>query len=259
MERSESGSLLPRLLGILFWIVFWQGICILHPMPLFLPSPAAVAGRLSELYAEPDFWLSLAGSSGKILCGLFLGFIAGTAAGGISVRSRTAQWLLEPLAAGIRSIPVVSLIILLLISFSSRNLSIAIVFLIVFPVFYDAFRAGVNSQDRKLLEMADHYGVSGWKRFRYLTLPAAAPFLCSAGETAAGLSWKAGAAAEVIGMPARSIGAHLQQAKLYLDTPALFAWTIMLVLLSMLTAFLQRQGWRLLLRSLGIRQEGGAE
>lgn len=51
------------------------------------------------------------------------------------------------------------------------------------------------------------------------------------------MSWKAGAAAEVIGIPRGSIGERLQQAKVYLDTPDLFAWTLVIVAASL---FLRR-------------------
>ena len=47
------------------------------------------------------------------------------------------------------------------------------------------------------------------------------------------LCWKSGIAAEVIGMPEGSIGEQLQQAKVYLDTPDLFAWTLVIVLVSL--------------------------
>ena len=50
---------------------------------------------------------------------------------------------------------------------------------------------------------------------------------------ALGMSWKAGVAAEVIGIPTGSIGEQLQQAKIYLNTPDLFAWTLVIVLVSL--------------------------
>lgn len=49
---------------------------------------------------------------------------------------------------------------------------------------------------------------------------------------AIGLCWKSGVAAEVIGMPSGSIGEKLYQAKVYLETPDLFCWTLTIVLLS---------------------------
>ena len=40
-------------------------------------------------------------------------------------------------------------------------------------------------------------------------------------------------AAEVIGLPKGSIGERLYQAKIYLDTPDLFAWTAVIILVSL--------------------------
>ena len=49
-----------------------------------------------------------------------------------------------------------------------------------------------------------------------------------------GLCWKAGVAAEVIGIPGGSIGEKLYHAKIYLNTPDLFAWTIVIIGISVL-------------------------
>ena len=72
------------------------------------------------------------------------------------------------------------------------------------------------------------------RRVRYIYIPQALPFFKSGCTAALGLCWKAGIAAEVIGMPVGSIGERLQQAKVYLDTPDLFAWTLVIVLISLL-------------------------
>ena len=40
------------------------------------------------------------------------------------------------------------------------------------------------------------------------------------------MAFKSGIAAEVIGVPDFSIGANLYEAKIYLDTASLFAWTL---------------------------------
>ena len=53
--------------------------------------------------------------------------------------------------------------------------------------------------------------------------PPVLPYFRSAASLALGLCWKAGAAAEVIGLPAGTIGERLYTAKIYLQTPDLFA------------------------------------
>ena len=55
------------------------------------------------------------------------------------------------------------------------------------------------------------------------------PWLRSACSLGMGLCWKSGAAAEVIGLPAGTVGEGLYHAKIYLETPELFAWTVSIV------------------------------
>ena len=93
---------------------------------------------------------------------------------------------------------------------------------------------GIRERDRELLEMARVFHVRPWRKLLMIDIPEVYPYFHSACRTALGLSWKSGIAAEVIGMPKGSIGEHLQQAKVYLDTPALFAWTVVIVLISLL-------------------------
>jgi len=46
------------------------------------------------------------------------------------------------------------------------------------------------------------------------------------------LAWKAGVAAELIGYPAGSMGEQLYYSKFFLETDTLFAWTVVIIILS---------------------------
>ena len=133
----------------------------------------------------------------------------------------------------VKTIPVASFIILVLILFSSRSLAALISFLMVLPIIYTNVLAGIEAADRQLLEMAEVFLIPVGRRIRYIYLPQVIPFFRSGCMVALGLCWKSGIAAEVIGTPSGSIGEHLQQAKIYLDMPDLFAWTLVIVLVSL--------------------------
>ncbi len=136
--------------------------------------------------------------------------------------------------SAIKAIPVASFIILVLIWVPSRNLSIVISFLMVLPVVYTNVLNGIASTDRKLLEMAQVFRVPLSRRIRYIYLSQLLPFLRTGFSLSLGLCWKAGIAAEVIGIPKGSIGEKLYEAKVYLQTADLFAWTLVIVLISVL-------------------------
>ena len=222
-----------RAWAVLVWLALWQLGAMAIDQQIILVSPLRVLSRLWELIPTPDFWGSLAYSLVRITAGFLLGVAAGTVLAALSARFRRVEELLAPALLAIKSIPVASFIILALILFSSRNLAVLISFLIVLPVLYTNILGGIWAADAQLLEMARVFRIPAARRIRYVYLPQVLPYFRSACGSALGLCWKSGIAAEVIGMPDGSIGEQLQQAKIYLNTPDLFAWTLVIVLVSL--------------------------
>ena len=82
--------------------------------------------------------------------------------------------------------------------------------------------------------MARVFRVPLWRRIRGIYLPAVMPYFRTAVSLGLGLCWKAGVAAEVIGLPTGSVGEQLYNAKVYFMTGDLFAWTVVIVVVSVL-------------------------
>ena len=223
-----------RFWAVALWLLVWQAASMAVGREILLVSPWRVLMRLAELAVTGAFWQSVLNTLGRIS----LGFLLAAAAGGVfavlSSRFERIRELLAPLMLTIRTVPVASFIILALIWFSSKNLAILISFLMALPILYTNVLSGLDARDDKLREMTQVFRVPAGRRLRCVELPQALPYLLAACRLGVGLSWKAGTAAEVIGVPRGSIGEKLQQAKVYLDTPDLFAWTLVIVLLSLL-------------------------
>lgn len=229
MKRSEP----IRAWAVVFWLAVWQlGAMALH-QSILLVSPVQVLMRLAQLAVTAAFWQAIAYSLCRIVLGFLAGIVLGTVLAALASRFRRVEELLAPAMLAVRSIPVASFIILALILFSSRNLAVLIAFLMVLPILYSSVLEGIRTADPQLLEMAQLFRIPPGRSIRYVYLPQVLPYFRSACGSALGLCWKAGIAAEVIGMPRGSIGERLQQAKVYLDTPDLFAWTLVIVLVSL--------------------------
>ena len=145
------------------------------------------------------------------------------------------QWLrglMAPLVAAVKTVPVASFIILALVWLNSRSLSLFISALMVFPPVYLNVLEGICRTDRRLLEMARVFRVPLGRRLRGIYLPQVMPYFRTAVSLGLGLCWKAGAAAEIIGLPAGSMGERLYTAKVYFQTADLFAWTVTIVAVS---------------------------
>lgn len=234
-DRPDEKGVRPwlrRLAVAAFWLAAWQLASMAVGSRIVLVGPAEVARRLAELVLEADFWVSMGLSLGRVATGFGLAVVTGVALAAWASRSRVVEGLLAPLVGAVKAAPVASFVVLLLMWVSSRRLSVAVSFLMAFPILYTNVLAGVRQTDPALLEMADVFGVSSWARVRTVYAAQVAPYLRAGLSLAMGLSWKSGIAAEVIGLPAPSVGIHLYDAKVYLDTPDLLAWTVVIVALS---------------------------
>ena len=220
--------------AVLFWLLAWQaGSMALHS-DILLVSPLRVITTLFELVQTARFWSSLLGSMVRILGGFLLAAALGTLLAALAARFRHVEELLAPLVLAMKTVPVASFIILALIWMRTSALPLFISFLMVFPILYTNVLAGIHSADRELLEMARVFRVPWLRQARCILLPAAEPFLLAGSAAALGMSWKAGVAAEVIGVVGGSIGEKLYEAKIYLQTGDLLAWTAVIVALSAL-------------------------
>ena len=233
-DKNTRLSLALRLGAVAVWLLLWQLASMAVGLPLLLPSPLAVLLRLGQLCTGADFWLTVASSLLRILLGFLLGVLFGTALAGLCWRFRLIDVLARPLLGVLKSTPVASFIILALVWVKTTWLATVISFIMVLPLIYANVREGIDSADRQLLEMAQVFRLSRRKTFRYCYLPAILPFFLSAVSSALGFAWKSGIAAEVLGRPARAIGSQIYDSKIYLETPDLFAWTLVVILLSVL-------------------------
>ena len=233
-KRRKLPSKISGILAAAFWIVLWQIAAMALNQKILLVSPLMVVQKLFELLPTGEFWSAVCFSFLRITLGFLLAALCGTVLAALAARFSVVRALAAPVIRGIKSIPVASFLILVLLWVPSRNLSVVISFLMVLPIVYSNVLTGAESMDRKLTEMAEVFQVSLPRRLRYLYLPQILPFFRSACASGLGLCWKAGIAAEVIGLPDGSIGERLYEAKIYLETPDLFAWTVVIVLISLL-------------------------
>ena len=237
-----------RVLAVAFWIAVWQGVSLAVGSEILVASPARTFGALLSLLREGAFYRAVLGSLMRICAGFALALALGIALGALSFVVGWVRALLHPVVSVVKATPVASFVILALIWISSKNLSIFISFLMVFPIMYENMLAGLESTDAKLLEMGQVFHLSRMARIRAIYLPAAYPFLLSAARLSLGMCWKSGIAAEVIGQPRQSIGAELNQAKLFFNTPDLFAWTVTIIVVSVVFERLVLCGIRALMR-----------
>lgn len=236
-SAGRGGRMARRLLAKLgvfaFWMLAWQLAYQLIHQEILLASPGRVLARLWELAGRPAFWRTVAFSFLRIMSGFGLALAAGILLAAATSASRVLDALARPLLRIVKATPVASFVILALVWLKSSRLAVFISFLMVLPIVWGNLVQGIKKTDPRLLEMGRLFRFGPVKTLVHIYLPSVFPYLIAAGTTGLGLAWKAGIAAEVLGTPKNSIGKYLYESKIYLEIPDLFAWTAVVILLSM--------------------------
>ena len=232
MHNNKALSVLKGVAVALFWLAVWWALALAVNKELLLPDPLEVGKRFCALVVEAEFWRITISSLLRVLAGFALGMLAGLALAILMHKSKILFALLAPFIKAVRATPVASFIILALVWIASPRLPIFISFLMVLPIAWANASSGIENTDKQLLEMASLFKVKTWRIWADIYWPSLRPYLLAAATTGLGLAWKSGITAEVIASPKFAIGSELQSAKVYLETPDIFVWTIVVVFLS---------------------------
>lgn len=256
-STSSPKPLWRKLIPPAFWLGVWQFGAFAIDLALsgkgnelLLPYPATVLSALLSMAGSGVFWLTALSSLARVLAGMAAGTALAFLLAVVTCLSPLADELLSPAIRVIRATPVASFILLVLLWVQRDWVPVVIAALMVLPVVWANVSRGIREVDPQLLELARAYRFSRGKTLRLIYLPSLRPYVLSAVTTAMGLAWKSGVAAEVLCLPRISIGTQIFYTKYYLDISQLFAWTVVVVGMSLvmerlLTAALnrRRKGW----------------
>lgn len=216
------------------WLGIWQIAAARVGVEFILPSPAATARKLWELLKDKTFYIATLGSMLRVIGGVAAGAAAGAVLAVLGYFFTSAEILFSPILKAIRATPVASFILIVVLWIPSSAVPVFISFLMVLPIVYGNVLAGLRAADPQLKEAAVMYGFPASKRLSMLYIPTALPYFGAACMTSLGLAWKAGIAAEVLCVTRNSIGNYLYTSKLYMESAELFAWTLTVIILSIL-------------------------
>ncbi len=226
---------LKKVLILLAWIILWQIAAVVVDNPVYFASVPDTISQLFAMALDTQFWISVLGSLGRILSGLLAASLLGYVCGALSYISESVRCFLEPPVSFLKSVPVAAITVILLIWWGPPYLVLCICMMVVFPNIYMNMLAGLNSADKRLLEMADVFGMRPKEKLLWIFRPAYLEYLHPAISVSVGMGFKSAVAAEVIGLPELSIGEQLYRDKIYLNTPGVFAWVIVILALGALT------------------------
>ena len=231
-QHETCKQFFVRVLVLLSWLFVWQLASVLVNNTILLAGPLDTALRLVEFAGDASFWASIVCSACRIVAGFVLASALALACALLSWRFSVVRAWVTPAVSFVKSVPVVCIIVLLLVWAGSSWVPLIAAAMMVFPSLYFNCLEGLQQSEPHMIELMRVFHVGHHTRVRVYYWSHLQPFITSAAKVAIGVSWKAGIAAEVIGIPTGSVGAGIYLAKLGLDTAGLFAWTLTIVALS---------------------------
>lgn len=234
MNSTALWSKFRFLPAAIFWVAVWQIAAGFVDLPLLLPGPLQVLKALSVLAQEGSFWTMVALSVLRVLVGFLLGACLGFLLAVMTYFVPLLDVLLTPMIRVIRAAPVTSFILLCMLWIKSSLVPAFIASLMALPIVWENITQGFRNTDVKLLEMAKVFRMGRIRTFFLIYIPSAAGYFRAACITSMGMAFKSGVAAEVLCQPKLAVGTQLYYAKIYLETENLFAWTAVVVALSIL-------------------------
>ena len=225
MQRKMSWW--QRILVAAFWLGLWAVLAGTVNQMLLLPSPLQVFLRITELAVSAQFWKTIGVTILRIMTGIFCAIVFGILLAGLSTRFALLDYLFSPLLTVIQSTPVASFILLVLIWIGRNWVPAVISGMMVLPIIWKNLCTGLAEINPQYLQLAKVYRFSKATQLRRIVIPSVMPYFLSAMQIS-------GVAAEVLTVPAFAIGKMIFESKLYMETTDLFAWTIVVILLSLL-------------------------
>lgn len=225
-------KIIAWVLSILFIVVLWELIAYKIDFPAFFPSLKDLFKEIADLFSSKEFYTALGSTVFRGLIGLLASFILAFLFATLAAFSVFWKTFFQPLIVILRSIPVISFVLLALIWFSPEQLPVFIALLTVFPISYQNILTALTQTDHKLVEMATVFGKTSLQRFFGIYLPSAKNMILDGVATAMGFAWRAIIIGEALAQPQYGIGTAMKTAQAYIQVPRVLAWTLAAILVS---------------------------
>ncbi|MBN1183016.1 MAG: ABC transporter permease subunit [Bacteroidales bacterium] len=234
MKHFISKNRIILFLSVLFILIFWHLLSVLIPSGIGLPSPYITLKELIQTLCLKSTYISLVITILRGLLGFTIAFILAFLVGILSGLSPGFHVFLKPIILSIRSVPVISFLLLLLIWFKPGNVPVIIGILTMFPILSVNIIDGMKNVEKEYIQMCNVFCIPKARRIRDVYLPSILPFVFTGISNAMGFGWRAIIIGEVISQPEFGIGSTMQMAQLYLQIPKLIVWTILAIIISII-------------------------
>ena len=232
MRQSKRLRVLFTLLSFAIIVAIWWILAETRfRLTGIIPTPPETVRIIWEEMQTDSFFRAVFSTMERAFISFFISFVTASVLAVLAHYKKFIDHLLDPFIVLCRAMPTMALVLILLITVGSRMLPIVVAFLIVFPLCYENMRAAIAETDTKLIMMARVFKVPRIQQITGIYIPAMLPLVFSSIVAGFGLNIKVVISAEVMGLPAMSIGHLILFAQQGFNFGVSFAWLVVAVIL----------------------------
>ena len=226
------------LASCLFFLIVWQVLAVIINNDIYLPNIQQVITEMIKIISKNDFNLIFISSAYRsVLCYIFA-IILAIILGVLTFMYPFFKFLLAPINSFAKTIPTMVLVVLVLVWFNKDKAPFIVGFAITFPILYEGIVGSLNSIDKKIIDMMDIYEISLIEKIKKIYVPIIKFHLASIFVSTFSLAFKVVIAGEVHGQPRYGIGSAIQLEKVNFNTSGIFAWIVLIAILSLAFEFI---------------------
>lgn len=232
MREYTWKSKKDKIYSIIIFLAIWQGLALLINNEIYLPKVMVVLRESLNVIKDSLFFVTVGATLYRTLISFILAITLATLLGLLSVIFPKTKIILEPFNAIGKTIPTLVLVVLALIWFNKDVAPYIVGFAIAFPIIYEGVINSVLGIDKEIIEMAKIYEISERVKVKKIYIPTIKNYLIGILVSTFSLVFKVVVAGEVHGQPKFGIGSAVQLEKINFNTPGIFAWILIIALLS---------------------------
>ena len=224
-------KILKPIFSIIFVLSIWEVSALIINDEFFMPDVLKTAESLVNILVSGTLLKVIFTAFYRVGSGLILGILFGILLAALCHKFDLLNTIVSPIISIMKATPVACIIVLLWIRMNYTEIAVFVVVLMILPIVWQNVYDGFKSIDESLIEVTSVFELTRLQRFRILIIPSILSYLLPAIITSVGLAWKAEVAAEI--MTNSNIGRLIYDFKtVSYDTASIFAWTVIIVSLS---------------------------
>lgn len=226
--KDRKLSMISKLSIMILWIVLSHIV----NNEVIIPSISSTFISMIEIINGPDFLNIIKYTLFRTLTGFLISLLLAILIGVVSSFSKIIYNFMDPISKILNSVPAIALIVLALIWLDNELVPIFIGFIMIFPLLYETVLSSILNVDQEIIQMAQLYKVGTVDVLKSIYIPNILYNLSCIFNSVMGINLKMVVAGEVLSQPEYAIGSSLQLQRMYLNTSGVFAWIIMILLIS---------------------------